>query len=114
VFALVAMFALSGDRHGYRSGWRKSGSKHSYASMLDVLDGKQDNPFCMGKSKNPNAQALGALGGKARAKKLSDAEIAKIASKGGKARAAKLSAAERSMIAKLAVAARERHRKGKR
>jgi dihydrodipicolinate synthase/N-acetylneuraminate lyase len=64
--------------------------------------------------KNPNAQALGKLGGKARARNLSDAQIAKIASKGGKARAAKLSVAERRRIAKLAVAARERKRKGKR
>ena len=63
----------------------------------------------MGK-KNPHAQALGSLGGKARAKNLSDAEINKIASKGGKARAAKLSAAELSRIGKLAVAARERKR----
>ena len=62
--------------------------------------------------KNPNAQALGSLGGKARASSLSDTEITKIASKGGKARAAKLSAAERRRIAKLAVAARERKRKG--
>ncbi|HMD85982.1 MAG TPA: hypothetical protein VKO18_14905 [Terriglobia bacterium] len=68
----------------------------------------------MGRKKNPNAQALGRLGGNARAKKLSDAEVAKIASKGGKARAVKLSAAERSRIAKLAVAARERRRRGKR
>jgi hypothetical protein len=65
----------------------------------------------MGKKKNPNAQALGRLGGKARAKNLSDAEITKIASKGGTARAAKLSAAERSRIAKLAAAARESKRK---
>ncbi len=62
--------------------------------------------------KDPNAQALGSLGGKARAKRLSEVETAKIASKGGRARAAKLSAAERSRIAKLAVAARERKRKG--
>lgn len=69
---------------------------------------------CMGKNKpNPHAQALGTLGGKARAKRLSDAEITKIASKGGNARAAKLSAAERSRIAKLAVAAREKQRKEK-
>ena len=68
----------------------------------------------MGQNKlNPHAQALGSLGGKARAKNLSDADISKIASKGGKARAAKLSAAELSRIAKLAVAARERKRKGK-
>ena len=68
----------------------------------------------MGQKKlNPHAQALGSLGGKARANNLSDADISKIASKGGKARAAKLSAAELSRIAKLAVAARERKRKGK-
>ncbi len=65
----------------------------------------------MGKNRNPHAQALGSLGGKARARSLSEAEIAKIASQGGKARAAKLSAAERSRIAKLGVAARERRRK---
>ena len=68
----------------------------------------------MGKRINPHAQALGSLGGKARAKRLSDAEITKIASKGGQGRATKLSAAERSRIAKLAVAARERKRKGAR
>lgn len=69
----------------------------------------------MGQKKpNPHAQVLGTLGGKARAKNLSETEIAKIASKGGKARAAKLSAAELSRIAKLAVAARERKRKEKR
>ncbi len=66
----------------------------------------------MAYKKNPNAQALGSLGGKARAAKLSAAEVTKIASKGGKARAAKLSAAERSRIAKRAVGARERKRKG--
>jgi len=67
----------------------------------------------MSHKKNPNAQALGSLGGRARAKSLSEAEIAKIASEGGKARAAKLTAAERKRIAKLAVAARERKRGGK-
>ena len=61
---------------------------------------------------NPHAQALGSLGGKARAENLSQADLTKIASKGGKARAQKLSAAERSRIAKLAVAAREAKRKG--
>lgn len=65
------------------------------------------------KKKNPNAQALGSLGGKARAKSLSDAELTKIASEGGKARAARLKPAERKRIAKLAVAARERKRRGK-
>lgn len=63
--------------------------------------------------KNPHAQALGSLGGKARAKNLTDAELARIASEGGKARAAKLTPAERKRIAKLAVAARERKRRGK-
>lgn len=64
-------------------------------------------------SKNPHAQALGSLGGKARAISLPKAKIVEIASKGGEARAAKLSAAERRRIAKLAVAARERKRKEK-
>ncbi len=68
----------------------------------------------MGNKPNPHAQALGSLGGKARAENLSDSDLAKIASKGGKARAQKLSAAERSRIAKLAVAARENKRKGER
>jgi dihydrodipicolinate synthase/N-acetylneuraminate lyase len=65
----------------------------------------------MAHRKNLNAQALGRLGGKARAEKLSDAEVVEIASKGGKARAAMLSADERKRIAKHAVAARERKRK---
>jgi len=77
---------------------------------LDLLSAKHDTR--MAQKKNLNAQALGSLGGKARAQNLSDAEVTKIASKGGKARAAKLSAAERSRIAKRAVAARERKRKG--
>jgi hypothetical protein len=66
----------------------------------------------MKQKKNRNAQALGKLGGKARAESLSRAELTKIASKGGKARAAKLSSSELTRIAKLAVAARERKRKG--
>jgi hypothetical protein len=78
---------------------------------LDLHSAKKDISD-MGKKPNPNAQALGSLGGKARARNLSDAEVAKIASKGGKARANKLSAAQRSRIAKLAVSARERKRKG--
>jgi hypothetical protein len=64
------------------------------------------------KNKNPNAQALGSLGGRARAENLSEAKLTEIASKGGNARAAKLSPAERRRIAKLAVAARENKRKG--
>ncbi len=66
----------------------------------------------MRKKPNLHAQALGSLGGRARAKNLSPDEVAKIASKGGNARAAKLSSAELSRIAKLGVAARERKRKG--
>src|SRR5271166_6787250 len=61
--------------------------------------------------KNPNAVALGKLGGKARAASLSATERSEAASKAGKARSEKLSAAERSRIAKLAVQARERKRK---
>lgn len=60
--------------------------------------------------KNPHAQALGSLGGSARAKKLSSAQMKKIAGEGGKARARKLSSAQLSEIAKKAVAARERKR----
>ena len=51
------------------------------------------------KNKNPNAQALGSLGGRARAENLSEAKLTEIASKGGNARAAKLSAAERILTA---------------
>lgn len=61
--------------------------------------------------KNPNAVALGKLGGKARAASLSAEERSEAASIAGKARSEKLSAAERSRIAKLAVQARERKRK---
>jgi hypothetical protein len=61
----------------------------------------------MAAKKNPNAQALGRLGGRARAEKLPKSVLARIASKGGKARAAKLSAQERTRIAKLAAAARK-------
>jgi hypothetical protein len=64
----------------------------------------------MGQKKNPHAQALGSLGGSARAEKLSGTKLSKIASEGGKARARKLSAARLSEIAKKAVAARERRR----
>jgi len=65
----------------------------------------------MATKKNPNAVALGKLGGKARAAKLSDAERSAIASGGGKARSKKLSASRRSEIALLAVAAREQKRR---
>jgi hypothetical protein len=56
--------------------------------------------------KNPAAQALGKLGGKARAKALTEAELSEIARKGAEARASKLTAAERSEIARKAVRAR--------
>lgn len=58
------------------------------------------------KKKNPAAQALGRLGGRARAKALSPEEIAEIGSKGGRARAKSLTAAEQSAHARKAVAAR--------
>jgi hypothetical protein len=64
----------------------------------------------MGQKKNPHAQALGSLGGSARAERLSAAKLSKIASEGGKARARKLSAARLSEIAKKAVSAREQKR----
>ncbi len=57
-------------------------------------------------TKNKAAQALGKLGGRARAKALSDAELTAIGRKGGKARAKNLTAAERSAIARKAVEAR--------
>ena len=89
-----------------------AGKKQALANFpLDMLIAKHDNAR-MGRKPNPHAQALGSLGGKARAENLSNADLAKIASKGGKARAQKLSAAERSRIAQIAVAAREKKRKG--
>lgn len=66
----------------------------------------------MNMKKNPAAQQLGRLGGLVRGKQLSKDELSDMGKKGGKARAANLSAAERKRIAKLAVAARERKRKG--
>ena len=72
-----------------------------------MLNGKNNG---VGQKKNPHAQALGSLGGTARAKRLSATKLSEIASEGGKARARKLSAARLSEIAKKAVAARERKR----
>jgi hypothetical protein len=60
----------------------------------------------MSPKKNPAAQALGQLGGKARAKALSAAALSKIGKKGAQARQKSLTAAERSQIAKKAVQAR--------
>jgi hypothetical protein len=74
------------------------------------LTAKRDNKG-MGKKKNPNAVALGRLGGIARAISLSVGERSAIAKKAAAARNAKLSAAERRRIAMLAVEARERKRK---
>ena len=65
----------------------------------------------MGTKKNPNAVALGKLGGIARAGSLTKAERSAIAKKAAAARNAALSGAERIRIAKLAVKARERRRK---
>jgi hypothetical protein len=66
--------------------------------------------------KNPAAQALGKLGGKARAKALSEDELSEIARKGAEARASKLTASRRSEIARKAVQARiakQKQRRGK-
>jgi hypothetical protein len=65
----------------------------------------------MDTKKNPNAVALGSLGGKARAEKLSASKRKEIAQKAVAARNKSLSAADRKRIAKLAVEARERKRK---
>jgi hypothetical protein len=65
----------------------------------------------MGMKKNPNAVALGRLGGHARASSLTKAERSAIAKKAAAARNEKLSAADRTRIAKLAVKAREQKRK---
>jgi hypothetical protein len=58
------------------------------------------------KKKNPAAQALGRLGGRARAKALSTEALTKIGKKGGRARAKNLSAGELSAIGRKAVEAR--------
>ena len=63
--------------------------------------------------KNPAAQALGKLGGRARAKALSRSKLSEIGKKGAQARQKKLTAAQRSEIARKAVAARELKRKGR-
>jgi DNA repair protein RadC len=60
----------------------------------------------MAKKKNPAAQALGQLGGKARAKALSAEELSEIGKKGARVRLKKQTAAERSEIARKAVQAR--------
>lgn len=71
--------------------------------LLDILlSDKHDNSM----KKNPAAQALGKLGGNARAKALSAAELSEIAKKGAKARSKNLTAAQRSEIARKAVEAR--------
>jgi hypothetical protein len=56
--------------------------------------------------KNPAAQTLGHLGGKARARSLTKAELSKIGKKGAQSRLEKTTAAERSKIARKAVQAR--------
>jgi TRAP-type C4-dicarboxylate transport system substrate-binding protein len=65
----------------------------------------------MAAKKNPNAVALGKLGGIARASSLTEAERSAIAKKAAAARNASLSPAQRKAIANLAVKARERKRK---
>jgi len=58
------------------------------------------------KKKNPNAVALGRLGGRARAAKLTAKELSDAARKAGQARQTKLSDAERKRIAQAAAKAR--------
>jgi hypothetical protein len=58
------------------------------------------------KKKNRNAAALGALGGKARAAKMTPAELSEAGRKAGLARSKKLNATERRRIAMLGVKAR--------
>jgi hypothetical protein len=112
-YSLHTTRALCPFRVGIAPACEMACDKTALAAVFSLYlhSDKQDNNG-MEKKPNPHAQALGSLGGKARARNLSEAEVAQIASKGGKARAAKLSPAERSRIAKLAVAAREHKRKG--
>ena len=84
-------WAICAVRVGIAPAARWLEKQRSDTFSLDLL--RLQDTLCMGQKKNPHAQALGALGGKARAKSLSDAAISKIASKGGKARA-KASAAD--------------------
>lgn len=58
------------------------------------------------KKKNPNAVALGRLGGKARATNLTAKELSEAAQKAGEARKTQLTEAERQRIAKAAAEAR--------
>jgi hypothetical protein len=105
---LAATFVLTGILPDCKRGWRNDTNN----SHHDLQYAKQDgNIPDVTNKKNPHAQALGRLGGVARGKSLTQAEIVRIAREGGKARAAKLSARERSRIARLGVQARERKRK---
>lgn len=61
--------------------------------------------------KNPNAVALGKLGGKARAESMSAQQRSEIARRAGRARLTKLSAEERRRIAMLGVKARQQNKR---
>jgi hypothetical protein len=105
----AGMFVSNGAVQDWQSGGANGGfSSFSLTSLplSEIIQG-------MVAKKNPNAVALGKLGGVARASNLSNAERSAIAKKAAAARNAKLSTAERSRIAKLAVQARERKRKAK-
>lgn len=69
------------------------------------------------KKKNPAAQALGRLGGRARVRDIGVEGFRKMGSKGGKARLRSMTAAERSAIAtiasKAAAAARTKRKQEK-
>ena len=91
-------------------GQAKKVTVHSFIFCLTTLP-LSEIITDVAKKKNPNAVALGSLGGTARAKKLSKAERSGIAKLAAAARNEKLSAAERQRIAKHAVKVRERKRK---
>lgn len=56
--------------------------------------------------KNPNAAALGSLGGKARVESMSKKELSHAMSKAGKARMDSMSETERKRVARQAAKAR--------
>lgn len=58
------------------------------------------------RKKNPNAAALGSLGGKARAKSMGKAEMSRAMRQAGKARMDSLTAEERKRIASKAAKTR--------
>jgi hypothetical protein len=106
-FAWAATFALSGAALSWLIGGRST-DRSSFPLTSIAL---REMMRSMAVKKNPNAVALGKLGGIARASSLTHAERSDIAKKAAAARNASLSAEKRTQIAKLAVKAREQKRK---